>query len=413
MTFADVVFTALQQLKENKLRSFFTLLGIIVSVTFLVAVVAIIQGMNAYVSENLASALIGANVFQVRRSPIQIGLFDDETYRRIAKRPILTQSDAAAVAAAVPGAVAVSIQSGFPTPRADVEYGTNTLGDVTIFGVTAPFQVVQDYSFDKGRPLSDVDVLERRPDVVIGADVADKLFDNVDPVGKDIRILGRHFTIVGVVAKKGNVLGQSFDGFVLLPLTTFESLFGRRKTTTVSVKMARPEDVATGMAAADGAMRQAHHLRPSQESDYSVETADALIDFWKSLTKILFAVIPAIVAIGIVVGGIVIMNIMLMSVSERTREIGVRKALGARSRDIRRQFLAEAVVLATAGGLTGVAVGWLMAFLIAYVSPLPARVSTWSVALALLLGAGVGVIFGVYPASRAAQLDPIAALRQE
>ena len=413
MTFADVVFTALQQLKENKLRSFFTLLGIIVSVTFLVAVVAIIQGMNAYVSENLASALIGANVFQVRRSPIQIGLFDDETYRRIAKRPILTQSDAAAVAAAVPGAVAVSIQSGFPTPRADVEYGTNTLGDVTIFGVTAPFQVVQDYSFDKGRPLSDVDVLERRPDVVVGADVADKLFDNVDPVGKDIRILGRHFTIVGVVAKKGNVLGQSFDGFVLLPLTTFESLFGRRKTTTVSVKMARPEDVATGMAAADGAMRQAHHLRPSQESDYSVETADALIDFWKSLTKILFAVIPAIVAIGIVVGGIVIMNIMLMSVSERTREIGVRKALGARSRDIRRQFLAEAVVLATAGGLTGVAVGWLMAFLIAYVSPLPARVSTWSVALALLLGAGVGVIFGVYPASRAAQLDPIAALRQE
>jgi putative ABC transport system permease protein len=413
MTFADVVFTALQQLKENKLRSFFTLLGIIVSVTFLVAVVAIIQGMNAYVSENLASALIGANTFQVRRSPIQIGLFDDETFRRIAKRPIITESDAHAVAAAVPQAVAVSMQSGFPTPVADVQYGTNTLGDVTVFGVTAPFQVVQDYSFDKGRPLSDVDVLEKRPAAVIGADIADKLFENVDPVGKDIRILGRHFNIVGVVAKKGNVLGQSFDGFVLLPLTTFESLYGRRKTTTVSVKMARPEDVAVGMAAAEGAMREAHHLRPSQESDFSVETADALIDFWKSLTKILFAVIPAIVAIGIVVGGIVIMNIMLMSVSERTREIGIRKALGAKSSDIRRQFLAEAIALATAGGLTGVAVGWLMALLIAYVSPLPARVTLWSVGVALLLGAGVGVIFGVYPASRAAQLDPIAALRQE
>src|SRR6476661_1639301 len=224
MTFADVVFTALQQLKENKLRSFFTLLGIIVSVTFLVAVVAIIQGMNAYVSENLASALIGANTFQVRRSPIQIGLFDDETFRRIAKRPIITESDAQAVTAAVPQAVAVSMQSGFPTPVAEVQYGTNTLGDVSVFGVTAPFQVVQDYSFDKGRPLGDVDILERRQVAVIGADVADKLFENVDPVGKDIRILGRHFNIVGVVAKKGNVLGQSFDGFVLLPLTTFESL---------------------------------------------------------------------------------------------------------------------------------------------------------------------------------------------
>ncbi|MEP6509751.1 MAG: ABC transporter permease, partial [Gemmatimonadales bacterium] len=168
-----------------------------------------------------------------------------------------------------------------------------------------------------------------------------------------------------------------------------------------------------GMAAAEGAMRESHHLRPSDESDFSVETADALIDFWKSLTKILFAVIPAIVAIGIVVGGIVIMNIMLMSVSERTREIGVRKALGAKSRDIRRQFLAEAIVLATVGGLTGVAVGWGMAGLIAVASPLPARVSLWSVAVALVLGAGVGVIFGVYPASRAAQLDPIAALRQE
>jgi len=413
MRFADVVFTALQQLRENKLRSFFTLLGIIVSVTFLVAVVAIIQGMNAYVSENLAGALIGANTFQVRRSPIQIGLFDDEEYRRIAKRPLITATDAAAVIAAVPQAKAVSRQSGWPTPIAEVLWTDKALGDVAIFGVTAPYQVVQDYAFARGRPISDVDVSQRRPVAVIGADVADKLFENVDPVGKDLRILGRHFSIVGVIAKKGRVLGQSFDGFVLLPLPTFESLYGRRKTTTVSVKMATPEEVADGMALADGAMRTAHRLRPGEESDYSVETADALVEFWKNLTRILFAVIPAIVAIGIVVGGIVIMNIMLMSVSERTREIGVRKAMGARSSDIRRQFLAEAIVLATVGGLTGVAVGWGMAELISFASPLPARVTAWSIAVALSLGAGVGVIFGVYPASRAAQLDPIAALRQE
>jgi putative ABC transport system permease protein len=413
MTFADVVLTALAQIRENKLRSFFTLLGIIVSVTFLVAVVAIIQGMNSYVSNNLAGALIGQNTFQVRRSPIQIGLFDDEEFRRIQRRPRITEDDAEAVIAALPDAVAISLQSGWPTPIADIQYGTRTLGDVAILGVTAPYQVIQDYVFAAGRPLSDIDVAQRRAVAVIGADVADKLYENVDPVGKDLRIIGSHFTVVGVVAKKGRVLGQSFDGFVLLPLTSFESLYGRRQTTTVSVKMATANDVASGMELADEAMRTARHLRPGQEANYSVETADALVEFWKNLTRVLFSVIPAIVGIGIVVGGIVIMNIMMMSVTERTREIGVRKAMGARSRDIRRQFLAESIVLATIGGLTGVAAGWGLAGLVAFVSPLPAKVTLWSILLAMGLGAGVGVLFGVYPAARAAQLDPIAALRQE
>jgi putative ABC transport system permease protein len=413
MHFADVIATALGELRANKLRSFFTLLGIIVSVTFLVAVVAIIQGMNAYVSENLAGALIGQNTFQVRRSPIQLGLFDDEEFQRIQKRPRITEADAKAVMAALPNAVAVSIQSGWPTPVSDIIYGDKTLGDVAVFGVSAAYQVIQDYSFSRGRPLSDVDDRERRPVAVIGADVADRLFEGVDPVGRDIRIMGVRYTVVGVIAKKGRILGQSFDGFVLLPLSSFESLYGRRKTTTVSVKMPTAEDVASGMALADGAMREAHHLRPGAESDYSIETADALVDFWKSLTRVLFAVIPAIVAIGIVVGGIVIMNIMMMSVSERTHEIGIRKAMGATGRDIRRQFLAESIALAFFGGLTGVLVGWAMAELVSLASPLPARITAWSVGVALTLGAGVGVLFGVYPATRAARLDPIAALRAE
>jgi putative ABC transport system permease protein len=287
------------------------------------------------------------------------------------------------------------------------------MGDVAIFGVTAPYQVVQDYVFASGRPISDVDVNQRRNVAVIGADVAEKLFENVDPVGQDIRILGQRFTIVGTIAKKGRVLGQSFDGFILLPLSTFETIYGRRKTNNVSVKMPNAELVASGMQRADEAMRIAHRLRPSEEPDYSVETADALVQFWKNLTRILFSVIPAIVAIGVVVGGIVIMNIMLMSVTERTREIGVRKALGAKPGDIRRQFLVEAIVLASIGGLCGVAAGWGLAGMISLASPLPARVSLWSVTLALALGAGVGVLFGVYPASRAAQLDPITALRAE
>src|SRR5256714_744985 len=303
MRFADVITTALQQIRVNKLRSFFTLLGIIVSVAFLVAVVAIISGMNAYVKENLASALIGANTFQVRRTPIRIGLFDDEEWRQLQRRPRLTESDAAAVEAAVPEAVAVSMQTGWPVPIADLVWRNKTQADVAIFGITAPYQTVQDYVFASGRPISDLDVRE-------------------------------------------------------------------------------------------------HH-------------SVALVEFGKTLTRVLFSVIPAIVAIGVVVGGIVIMNIMLMSVTERTHEIGVRKAMGAKRGDIQRQFLVEAIVLASIGGLLGVVAGWGLAGLVSLASPLPARVSAWSVMLALSLGAGVGVLFGVYPASRAAQLDPIDALRAE
>ena len=413
MRFADVIAVAITQIRENKLRSFFTLVGIIVSVTFLIAVVAIISGMNAYVSENLAGALIGKDVFQVRRTPIQIGLFDDEEWRKLQRRPRITQEDAAVVIEAIPEATAVSMQSGWPAPVSDVFWKTRQIADVTVFGITAPYQVVQDYTISDGDPITDVDVRERRYVTVIGADIAEKLFEGAEPVGQSIRVHGVPFEVIGVVAKKGRVLGQSFDGFVLLPLTSFEMLYGRRKTTTISVKMPSPTLIPDGMARAEGAMRAAHHLRPGQEEDFTVETADALVAFWHSLTKLLFSVVPAIVAIGIVVGGIVIMNIMMMSVTERTHEIGVRKAMGATRRDIRRQFLTEAIVLSALGGFLGVVGGWGLATLVSTASPLPARVSVWSIILALALGAGVGVLFGVYPAARASELDPIEALRAE
>jgi putative ABC transport system permease protein len=413
MLIADVLRTALIQIRANKLRSFFTLLGIMVSVAFLVAVIAIIQGMNTYVKDNVASAMIGSNTFQVRRTPLNLAPVSDDEWDIIQRRPRVTPDDAAAVAAAVPNAEAVSLTSGWPTPMVDVHWRNRTLGDVLIFGVTAPYQVVQDYRIAVGRPLSDVDVRERRSVIVIGAAIAEKLFENVDPVGREVRILGEHFTIIGVNQRKGRVLGQSFDGFVLMPITRFEMLYGRRSTTTVSVKVATADDVAPAMARVEEALRVARGLRPGEPNDFSLETADALVAFWKTLTRVLFAVVPAIVSIGIVVGGIVIMNIMLMSVTERTHEIGIRKAMGARARDIQRQFLAESVALATLGGMVGVLSGWGFAGLIATASPLPARVTAWSVMLALALGAGVGVVFGVYPARRAARLDPVLAMRAE
>ncbi|MEO6447466.1 MAG: ABC transporter permease [Gemmatimonadaceae bacterium] len=413
MRFADVLETALSQIRNNKLRSFFTLLGIIVSVAFLVAVIAIIQGMNAYVKESVADAMIGANTFQVRRSPINIGRVSDDDVNRIKRRPKITPADAQAVAAALPGAEAVSFQSGWPTPLVDLVWRNQRIADVVLFGVTEQYQVVQDYRAEEGRPLSEVDVAQRRPVIVIGRKIADELFANVSAVGKSVRILGEPFEIIGVNARKGQVLGQSFDAFVLMPITRFEMLFGRRSTTTVSVKLAQAEDVAPAMAAAEEAMRVARGLRPGEDNNFSIETSDALLSFWKTLTRLLFAIIPAMVGIGVVVGGIVIMNIMLMAVTERTHEIGIRKAVGARARDIERQFLWEAITLATLGGIIGVATGWLFALLIASASPLPARVTTWSVVLSVALGAGVGILFGVYPARRAARLDPITALRAE
>jgi putative ABC transport system permease protein len=411
--FTDVIASALGQIRANKLRSFFTLLGVIVSVTFLVAVVAIIQGMNAYVRENVAGAIIGANSFQVRRTPINFARFSDDEWRRAQRRPKIGPEDAELVMAAIPDAVAISLQSGWPTPQADVVWGNKTLGDALILGVTPAYQVVQDYRIAQGRALMEVDVAERRPVAVIGAQIAENLFENVDPVGRMIRILGEQFEVIGVNARKGRVLGQSFDGFVMMPITRFEMLYGRRNTTTVSVKMKNAVDVAPAMQRAEEAMRVGRRLRPSEENNFSIETSDALVEFWKNLTRVLFAVLPAVVGIGIVVGGIVIMNIMLMSVSERTHEIGIRKAVGARATDIERQFLAEAIVLATLGGAIGVLWGWALANLVASVSPLPARVTSWSVGVALTLGAGVGILFGVYPARRAARMDPVASLRAD
>ncbi|MEP6729755.1 MAG: ABC transporter permease [bacterium] len=413
MHFLDVLSTALAEILANKLRSFFTLLGIIVSVAFLVAVVAVIQGMNSYVKENVANSLIGTNAFQVRRVPIQLGFFDDEMWKKVAKRPLLTRADFEVVRAALPDAEAIAITSGFPTPLSNVEWRNREVGDVQIRGVTPPFQVVQDYKFERGRPLVELDEDQRRAVTVIGSEVAEKLFESADPIGQEVQIANERFEVVGVLASKGHVLGQSFDAIVLIPLSRYEMLYGHRATTSISVKMAEAIDVTPGMQRAEEAMRLARRLRPGQENNFSIETAEALVAFWKSLTAVLFSVIPAVVAIGVVVGGIVIMNIMLMAVSERTREIGIRKAVGARARDIERQFLAEAVALSMLGGIIGVLSGWAFAEFVAMVSPLPARISWWSVALAVFLGAGVGVIFGVYPSRRAARLDPIAALRAE
>ena len=414
MPFLEAIRLALQAIAGAKLRSFFTLLGVIVSVGFLVAVVAIIQGMNAYVRENITDAVIGTNSFQVRRSPITVGLLSDEDIKRIRKRPLISLDDALAVERALPEAEAVAFQSGWPTPSSTAAYRNRSIRDVLVFGITPPYQIVRDYRFTAGEPLNDRDVIERRPVVALGFGIADSLFGRPErAIGKKIRIGGREMTVKGVVAKKGRVLGQSFDGFVLMPYSTFKSIYGRRRTTVVAVKMRTGTDIELGMRRAEEAMRIAHRLRPGEDNDFAIDKADALVAFWRNLTGVLFKVVPTVVGIGIVVGGIVIMNIMLMSVTERTHEIGLRKSIGATRADILQQFLIEAIVLSTIGGLLGVLAGWGLAALVSTATPLPAKITLWSVVLAMVLGAGAGTIFGVYPARRAARLDPIVALNAE
>jgi putative ABC transport system permease protein len=414
MQLTEAILMALRAAWSHKLRSFFTLLGVIVSVGFLVAVVAVIQGMNAYVRDRIAGAIVGINAFQIRRDPIQFGFVDDEEWKRIQRRPIIAPEDIPYVERALPDAQAIALQSGWPTPLADVQWRNKTVGDAFVFGVTPPFVVVQDYTLAAGEPLSDVDLQQRRPVAILGYDIADKLFGSpAFAVGRTIRVHGVQLAVKGVIARKGTVLGQSWDGFVMLPLSTFEAMYGRRQTTVISVKMPSAARVSDGMQRAEEAMRIAHRLRPGAENDFTVDTGEGLVAFWGKLTRVIFTVVPAVVAIGIVVGGIVIMNIMLMSVTERTREIGIRKSLGASRRDIRRQFLAESITLSLLGGCAGLLAGAGLAALVQAASPLPARVTLWSVVVALGLGLSVGVVFGVFPALRAARLDPIEALRQE
>jgi len=410
----EAVVLALQAVWSHKLRSFFTLLGIIVSVAFLIAVVAVIQGMNAYVRERLAGAIVGVNAFQIRRDPIQVGFIDDEEYQRLQRRPIIAPEDVPLVKRALPDAQAIALQSGWPTPMADVQWRNRTTGDVFVFGVTAPYVLVQDYAFAAGEPLTDIDLRQRRYVAVLGYEVADKLFGTPEAaIGRTIRVHGTQLVVKGVIAKKGTVLGQSWDGFVMLPLTTFEAMYGRRQTMVISVKMPAAEMVAPAMLRAEEAMRIAHRLRPGADNDFTIDTGEGLIAFWAKLTRVIFMVVPIVAGIGCVVGGIVIMNIMLMSVTERTREIGIRKALGAARRDIRRQFFAEALTLSVLGGVAGLVVGVALASLVQAISPLPARVTGWSIGLGLVVGIAVGITFGVYPAHRASRLDPIEALRQE
>ena len=404
--FLEAAGIALSSVWSNKLRSFLTVLGNIVAVTSIIAVVSLIQGMNAYVSDAIISD-VGADNFTIQRMPVVRSAEDEE---RVRNNPRISLADADAVRRYDDYISAVATQG---NSSARISYGEESLDRVSLQGVSRDYLYFSTFSVERGRLISPTEIDRNHPVTVLGWETADKLFGGSDPLDKTIKIAGLHFRVVGVSEKKGSVFGNSQDEFAIVPLGTFAKMFGSRFGLQILVKPRTPELVQPAMDDATVAMRIQRRLRPKEPDNFGMFTSETLLNLYRQMTAGIFAVLVGVVALSLVVGGIVIMNIMLMVVSERTREIGLRKALGARRRDIIWQILTESVTLSILGGVVGIILGFALALTISKVTPLPAAVQVWSVAMGIGITALVGLFFGLYPAMRAAKLDPIEALRRE
>jgi putative ABC transport system permease protein len=402
----ESVVIALQAIWANKLRSFMTVLGNIVAVTSIVAVVSLIQGMNAMVTDAIVTD-IGADSFTIQRRGLVRSEDDEERTRN---NPLLTMDEARAIREFSDRISSVVGQAG---RGATISYGTTEMENISIQGVTSEYVNFSNFNAERGRLMSPIEVERSRPVAIIGWDVADRLFGETNPLDKQIRIAGVQFRVVGVSKRRGAVFGNSQDGFAVIPMGAYMRLFGARQSLTLMVKPTSPEDTQAAMDDATVALRVARRLKPAQPDNFGMFTSDTILGIYAQATNGIFAVLVGIVALSLVVGGIVIMNIMLMVVSERTREIGLRKALGARRADIMSQVLTESITLSTFGGMVGIVLGFIFAMGIAAATPLPAKLELWSIALGVGMTAAVGLFFGAYPASRAAALDPIEALRRE
>jgi putative ABC transport system permease protein len=397
---------ALQAIWANKLRSFMTVLGNIVAVTSIVTVVSLIQGMNAYVTKAIVSD-VGADSFTIQQFPVTRS---DEEFDRVRSNPRITLDEADAIRRFSPVVSAVMAQA---QRRGEVAYKDVTLDSVQIQGVTRDYINFATFDAERGRMMNPTEVERNRPVAIIGWQTADLLFGQADPLDKVIRIQGVHFRVVGVSERKGSFLGNSQDEFAVIPLGAYMKLFGARQSLALLVKPRDPSLIDEAMDDATVALRVARRLKPSALDNFGLFTSDTFLSLYRQATTGIFAVLIGVVALSLVVGGIVIMNIMLMVVTERTREIGLRKALGARRRDIMSQVLTESVTLSTFGGVVGITLGFIVARVISSLTPLPAALQPWSVVLGIGITAAVGLFFGAYPASRAARLDPIEALRRE
>ncbi len=407
MHWSEALKLALQSLWVNKLRTVLTLLGVVIGVAAVIAVVTLVNGANAYVDQKLNR--YGSDVFTVSKQPNLITSYDE--YSKYQKRRVLTMDEYNFVNDNCRHCVLVGASQ---SKSVTVKAGTDSVTGVEVRGWTATMADLSNLNIVEGRNFTPTEVEHGARVAIIGTDIQENLLKGDDPVNREIRVDGVPYTIIGLGEKQGKTLGSSQDNYVAVPITAYQRTYGTQKTLTIYVKApgtGAPLDESGSEVRT--LMRSFRHDRLGEDDSFTLDLNNTFLGFFKTITNLFSVIAIPVAAISLIVGGIVIMNIMLVSVTERTREIGVRKALGARRRDILLQFVIESGLMATAGGFIGVLFGISVGFAIAMVADFPMRVAWWSVAVGLIVATSVGVFFGVWPARKAALLDPITALRND
>ncbi len=392
-------------LRAHKLRASLTMLGLTMGVATLITVMTLVQGANLYVEQKIAN--LGTNVFQIARTPFAVTDFN--IIIKALKYKKIEMDDVRAVAEGCPACEVVGATA---SGSVHARYGNKEMADVSFSGQTANMADIDTRTVQLGRYFTPTEAEHHTGVCLIGDTLVQQLLPGVDPIGKNIRAGNDEFMVIGVMDKIGSVLGQDQDNFILIPLPVFLRIQGAHASLTINVKTNTGE-FEKAQDQADLILRARRHLSGKMEDDFFIGTKESYMALWRSISTAFFAVFIMVSAISVVIGGIVIMNVMLVSVSLRRREIGVRRAVGATKRDILRQFMVESVMQCIAGGIAGISMGFLVALALRTYTPFPASVRTWVAVLGVILSSVVGLFFGIYPAVRASQLDPVVALRSD